>query len=359
MPTSRCFRRTAKAGYASPADVKSDSASPLTAVPAGVPRRAFITGLTGQDGSYLAELLLAKGYEVHGMVRPGTDVHTSHLAAHVHPDAATRNRLIVHEGRLEDAAGLRQAIGRARPDELYHLAGQSHVGRSFDIPEATCELIALGTLRVLEIVRTLDPVPRLFHASSSEVFGSPVQSPQDETTPLAPLNPYGCAKAFATQLVSAYRRRFGLFAVNGILFNHESPRRSDAFVVQKICRGAVAVVAGRQRELVLGDLNAARDWGDARDYVRAMWLALQAPAASDYVIATGVRHSVRDVAQAAFAAVGLDWQVHVRSDPALLRPGEPVGLVGNPARAKRELGWQAEIPFATTIRDMTEAARQR
>ena len=328
--------------------------------PAGAAlRRAFITGITGQDGSYLAEWLLTQGYEVHGLVRPGTDLRASHLAAHAQPDAATRDRLVVHEAGLQDAAGLRRALESARPDELYHLAGQTHVGRSFDIPEATCELIALGTLRVLEIARTLDPAPRLFHASSSEVFGSPAQSPQDEETPFAPLNPYGCAKAFATQLVAGYRRRYGLFAVNGILYNHESPRRSEAFVVQKICRGAAAIAAGRERELMLGDLEAARDWGDARDYVRAMWLTLQAREAGEYVIATGVRHTVREVAEAAFGAVGLDWRQHVRSDPSLLRPGEPVGLVGNAAKAARELGWRPAIPFATTIRDMTEAARQR
>jgi GDPmannose 4,6-dehydratase len=317
--------------------------------------RALITGITGQDGSYLAELLLDKGYEVHGLVRRAWDPSGSRIEhLHANPDIY-QNRLFLHRAELDDAAELRQALHDAAPDEVYHLGGQSHVGRSFEIPEVTCQLIAMGTLRLLEITRTLKPVPKLFHASSSEVFGEPIQVPQDERTPFAPGSPYGCAKAFATQIAGVYRRSYGLFACNGILFNHESPRRGEGFVTRKICRAAAAISLGLEKELTLGDMGAQRDWGHARDYVEGMWLMLQHDPPEDFVLATGRLHSVQNVVEQAFVTVDLDWTKHVRHDPSLSRPSEPRRLVGNAAKAKRLLGWQPRTTFEQLIKEMTQA----
>ena len=317
--------------------------------------RAFITGITGQDGSYLAELLLDKGYEVHGTVRR-TSVLSRSRIDHLHRDPAVYGRrLFLHYADLDDPTTLRRVLRKARPDELYHLAGQSHVGLSFEIPESTCELTAMGTLRLLEMIRDLDTPPRLFHASSSEIFGRPERSPQDESTPVAPVNPYGCAKAFATRMTTVYRETFHLFAVNGIMYNHESPRRGENFVTRKICRAAAAIERGLQQELHLGDLNARRDWGHARDYVRAMWLMLQPDRPDDYVLATGETHSVREVVELAFGCLNRDWRPHVKPDPRLMRPAEPVDLVGNAAKAREELGWQPTIDFAGMITEMTLA----
>ncbi len=242
------------------------------------------------------------------------------------------------------------------PQEVYHLAGQSHVGLSFEMPEATSNLTALGTVRLLEILRDLPEPPRFFHASSSEVFGQPATVPQEEATPFVPVNPYGCAKAFATQMVRVYRTALGLYACNGILYNHESPRRGEGFVTQKICRGAAAIKLGRQQELVLGDLDQRRDWGHARDYTQAMWLMLQQKEADDYVLATGQTHRVEEVVAVAFATAGLDWRRHVRHDPGLVRRGEPRQLVGNAAKARQRLGWQPRIGFEEMIREMTTTA---
>lgn len=320
--------------------------------------RAFITGITGQDGSYLAELLLDKGYEVHGTVRR-TSVLSRSRIDHLHRDPAVYGRrLFLHYADLDDPTTLRRVLRKAKPDELYHLAGQSHVGLSFEIPESTCELTAMGTLRLLEMIRDLDDPPRLFHASSSEIFGRPDRSPQDESTPVAPVNPYGCAKAFATRMTTVYRETFHLFAVNGIMYNHESPRRGENFVTRKICRAAAAIARGQQEELRLGDLDARRDWGHARDYVRAMWLMLQHARPDDYVLATGKSHTVREVVELAFGCVNLDWHAHVKPDPRFLRPAEPVDLVGNAAKAHAQLGWEPTTDFAEMITEMTRAELQ-
>ncbi len=317
--------------------------------------RALITGITGQDGSYLTELLLGKGYEVHGVIRRTGGTNRNRLEHLLSDPALLDRRLFLHYADLQDATTLRRILTQVAPQEVYHLASQSHVGLSFEIPESTCELTAVATLRLLEILRDMPQRPRFFHASSSEVFGHPAQAPQDEQTPFVPVNPYGCAKAFATQMVAIYRRTFGLFACNAILFNHESPRRGANFVTRKICRAAAAIKLGRQNELVLGDLNAQRDWGHARDYVQGMWLMLQQQEPDDFVFGTGTLHTVRDVVERAFAAVELDWQKYVRQDPRLLRPAEPVSLVGNSAKANRLLGWRPATAFDELIREMTQA----
>lgn len=317
--------------------------------------RAFITGITGQDGSYLTELLLAQGYEVHGAVRRTSTLERSRLA-HLYVDPAVYNqRLFLHYAELDDATTLRRVLVKVAPDEIYHLAGQSHVGLSFDIPESTCEFTAMGTLRLLEILRDLPTPPRFFHATSSEIFGRPAEVPQNEKTPMLPVSPYGCAKAFATQMVRIYRDTHGLFAVNGILYNHESPRRGENFVTRKICRAAAAIKAGRQRKLSLGDTSARRDWGHAREYVRGMWLALQHETPGDYVFATGQLHSVQDVLENAFAAVDLEWRSYVETDSHLLRPAEPLQLVGDANKARTVLGWTSETDFGDIIREMTLA----
>jgi GDPmannose 4,6-dehydratase len=317
--------------------------------------RALITGITGQDGSYLTELLLEKGYEVHGLVRRTSSMGRLRLD-HLYSDSSIyRQRLFLHYADLDDPTTLRRVLAKAEPDEIYHLAGQSHVGLSFEIPESTCEMTAMGTLRLLEIIRDLKKPARLFHASSSEIFGEPSIVPQDENTPFAPVNPYGCAKAFATQVVAVYRRTFGLFGSNGIMFNHESPRRGENFVTRKICRAAAAIKLGRQTELLLGDTSAQRDWGDSRDYVRGMWLALQHETAEDFVFATGQLHSVQEIVELAFATVGLDWRKFLKRDERFLRPVEPLRLVGNAAKAGRLLKWSPKTTFAQLVAEMTSA----
>jgi GDPmannose 4,6-dehydratase len=317
--------------------------------------RALITGITGQDGSYLTELLLAKGYEVHGVVRRTSSLGRSRLDHLYNDPAVYGQRLVLHYAELDDPTTLRRVLIKVAPNEVYHLAGQSHAGLSFEIPESTCEMTAMGTLRLLEIIRDLPEPPRLFHASSSEIFGKPKSVPQDEETPLAPVNPYGCAKVFATQIVGVYRKSFRLFACNGIMFNHESPRRGENFVTRKICRAAAAIKLGLQTELLLGDTTAERDWGDARDYVRGMWLALQHSTPEDFIFATGQLHSVQAVVELAFGSVELDWKQFVKQDPRFLRPTEPQRLVGNAAKAKRLLNWIPETDFAGLISGMTQA----
>lgn len=322
-------------------------------------KKALITGITGQDGSYLTELLLGEGYEVHGVVRRTSSLDRSRLN-HLFCDAAIYGRrLFLHYADLDDPTTLRRVLMKCAPDEIYHLAGQSHVGLSFEIPESTCEETAMGTLRLLEMIRDLPKAPRLYHASSSEIFGQPTQVPQDENTPFAPVNPYGCAKAFATRMVAIYRQTFGLFACNGIAYNHESPRRGENFVTRKICRAAAAIKLGLERELALGDTSAQRDWGDARDYVRAMWLALQHSAPEDFIFATGQLHTVQDVVERAFAAAGLDWREHVKHNLRFLRPAESAGLVGNAAKAKRLLQWEPRTSFTQLITEMTQAELER
>lgn len=315
---------------------------------------ALITGITGQDGSYLADLLLAKGYQVHGMVRRTSSLDRSRIR-HLFNDPSIYNQhLFLHYADLDDPTTLRRILTRILPDELYHLAGQSHVGLSFDIPESTCNLTAMGTLRLLEIIRDLDKKPRLFHASSSEIFGRPDKVPQDETTPVEPVTPYGCAKAFASRMVSIYRNSFDLFHCNGIMFNHESERRGENFISRKICRAAAAIKKGDQTELKLGDISAKRDWGYAPDYVQGMWLMLQQDQPGDYILATGELHSIEDLLNAAFETVNLDWRNHVVRDERFVRLYEPANLVGNPAKAEKELGWHRTRSFEHMIRAMTQ-----
>jgi GDPmannose 4,6-dehydratase len=316
--------------------------------------RALITGITGQDGSYLAELLLENGYEVHGIIRPGQQINSTrikHLSAQI-----AANKLFLHAVALEDSAALKLIITQVAPDELYHLAAMTAVGLSFEKTELTCDLTGLGVVRLLEIIRAMPKPPRFLHASSSEVFGKPETAPQDEHTPFRPVTPYGCAKTFATNMVSIYRQSHGLFTCNAILFNHESPRRGEYFVTQKICRAAAAIKQGRQNELVLGTTTSFRDWGHARDYVRGMWLMLQQVKPSDYVLATGELHTVQEVIELAFETVGLDWKKYLRQDPRFMRPSEPGQLVGNSAKAKRELGWQTTVTFRELIIEMTRSA---
>ena len=317
--------------------------------------KALITGVTGQDGSYLAEFLLAKGYEVHGVVRRMDTLEHSSIASLCRDPQIYNKRLFLHSADLADSTALRIAIANAAPDEIYHLAGQTHVSRSFEIPEVTCDVVAMGTLRLLEIARVMSNPPKFFHASSSEIFGIPTASPQTLETPVAPVNPYGCAKAFATHMVQVYRRSFGLFACNAILYNHESPRRGENFVTRKICRAAAAIKLGRQKELFLGDTSAKRDWGHAKDYVRGMWMVLQHSTAEDFIFATGKLHSVQEVIEISFASLDLDWQTYVKRDARLIRPTESHSLVGDPSKAEQVLGWQREYGFRDMIREMTLA----
>jgi GDPmannose 4,6-dehydratase len=305
--------------------------------------RAVITGITGQDGSYLSEFLLARGYEVHGIVRRSSTLQRPRLDEYVNDQTLYGKRLFLHYSDLTDTTSLRRILSRIQPDEFYHLAGQSHVGLSFEIPESTCELTAMGTLRILEILRDIKPAPRFLHASSREIFGTPTISPQNEDTPVNPNSPYGAAKAFANQLVKVYRDSMGLFACNAICYNHESPRRSENFVTRKISIAAAGIKLGIRKELVLGSIDAVRDWGCATEFVDAMWRILQQPEPRDYILATGRTHTVREFMQYAFEHVGLNWVEHVRFDQKFQRPIEPENLRGDAARAHRELGWTPKI----------------
>ncbi|MEM6468926.1 MAG: GDP-mannose 4,6-dehydratase [Planctomycetota bacterium] len=316
---------------------------------------ALITGISGQDGSYLAELLLAKGYVVHGIVRRSSITARGRLDGLFHNKDVYDKKLFLHYADLEDTTTIRRILVRSRPNELYHLAGQSHVGASFEIPETTCQFTAMGTLKILEIVRDLENPPRLLHISSSEVFGRPTDEPQSEHTTMRPVTPYGIAKAFATQMVSLYRDSFGLFACNAICYNHESPRRGESFVTRKITRAAAAISLGQQEFVTLGSLDGRRDWGYAPEYVDAMWRMLQQPSAGDFVLATGQTHSVKDFLNAAFAAVGLDWENHVKQDSRYMRPSEGARLVGDPGKAKERLSWEASTQLPGLAKLMVES----
>jgi GDPmannose 4,6-dehydratase len=320
-------------------------------------RVALITGITGQDGSYLTELLLEKGYTVHGVVRRTSNVVRSRIEHLRSSPEVYGKRLFLHYGDLTDGTTLRRIFSLVQPAEVYHLAGQSHVGLSFEIPESTCEEVGMATLRLLEICRDQKQAVKFYHASSSEIFGRADESPQTEETPFRPSSPYGCAKAFATQLARVYRNSYGLFVCNGILYNHESPRRGENFVTRKIARSAARIAQGLDRKLVLGSLESRRDWGHAREYVAAMWLMMQRDTPDDYIVATGTTHSVRDYVEAAFATVGLRVDDYVKHDPSFDRPAEPVHLVGSPAKINTTLGWRAVIPFAELVREMVEAER--
>jgi GDPmannose 4,6-dehydratase len=318
-------------------------------------KTALITGITGQDGSYLTELLLKKGYNVHGVVRRTSNLLRSRIEHLRGNELIYGQSLFLHYGDLSDGTTLRRIFSEVQPAEIYHLAGQSHVGLSFDIPESTCEEIGMATLRLLEIARDQPEPVKFYHASSSEIFGHATESPQTEETPLRPASPYGCAKAFATQMARVYRDSYGLFVCNGILYNHESPRRGENFVTRKIARAVARIARGLDDELSLGSLESRRDWGRAQDYVVAMWLMLQQEKADDYVVATGETHSVREFVDAAFAAVNLKPAKYVRRDPAFDRPADPARLVGSPAKIKAALGWQPSGTFDDLVREMVEA----
>ena len=315
-------------------------------------KTALLTGITGQDGSYLTELLLEKGYAVHGIVRRTSNLARSRVD---HLRREYGDRLFLHYADLGDGTTLRRVFSKVQPAEIYHLAGQSHVGLSFEIPESTSEETAMATLRLLEIARDQPQPVKFYHASSSEIFGSAAESPQTEETPLRPSSPYGCAKAFATQIARVYREAYGLFICNGILYNHESPRRGENFVTRKIARAAARIARGLEQEVTLGALDARRDWGWAPDYVEAMWLMLQHPKANDYVVATGETHSVKDFVEAAFAVVNLPWERHVKYDSSFARPAEPGRLVGSAKKIQDDLGWRPTRSFEGLVREMVEA----
>jgi GDPmannose 4,6-dehydratase len=317
-------------------------------------KKALITGITGQDGSYLAELLLEKGYQVHGVVRRSSSFNRQridHLYVDPHaPDA----RFFLHYGDLDDASSLNLLLKRIRPEEIYNLGAQSHVRVSFDMPEYTAEVTGLGLTRLLEGVRELGLSPRIYQASSSEMFGSS-PPPQAEGTPFHPRSPYGVAKTFAYWTAVNYREAHRLYVVNGILFNHESPRRGENFVTRKVTLGAARIKRGLQHKLYLGNLEARRDWGYAKDFVEAMWLMLQQPEPDDYVVATGESHSVRELCQEAFGLVGLDYQRHVEIDPRFYRPAEVDDLRGDASKARKVLGWKPRTSFKELVRLMVES----
>lgn len=318
-------------------------------------KKALITGITGQDGSYLAELLLGKGYEVHGIVRRASTFNTSRID-HLYQDPHINGvRMFLHYGDISDSTNLIRLLYRLQPDEVYHLAAQSHVRVSFDIPEYTGDVTGLGTLRILEALRETGVKSRFYQASSSEMFGKVQETPQSETTPFYPVSPYGASKVFAYWATVNFRESYNLFATNGILFNHESPRRGETFVTRKITRAVARIRAGLQDKLYLGNLDAKRDWGYAKEYVEAMWLMLQQDRPDDYVIATGETHSVREFLEVAFAHVGLDYQRYVEIDPKYFRPTEVDLLVGDASKAKRQLGWTPKVKFDELVRIMVDA----
>ncbi len=327
-------------------------------------KRALITGITGQDGSYLTELLVAKGYEVHGIVRRSSSFNTGRID-HLYNDPHESNvRLRLHFGDLNDASSLHTIVSQVCPDEIYNLGAQSHVRVSFDIPEYTGEITGLGTLRILETIRKLGLSCRFYQASSSELYGKATESPQRESTPFHPRSPYACAKAYAFYIAQNYREAYGMHVSNGILFNHESERRGETFVTRKITRAVGRIKHGLQNELYLGNLDAKRDWGHAEDYVEAMWLMLQRDQADDYVVGTGQTHSVREFLELAFHQVGLDYRDFVHIDPRYFRPAEADSLLADPSKALRILGWKPKLTFEDLVtrmvnHDLELAAREK
>jgi GDPmannose 4,6-dehydratase len=319
-------------------------------------KRALITGITGQDGSYLAELLLDKGYEVFGLVRRSSSVSRSridHLTRK--PDAESDKHIHLHYGDMNDGISLNRIVREVEPDEVYNLAGQSHVRVSFEMPEHTADIDAVGTLRLLEAIREARPGARFYQASSSELFGNTEISPQNEETPFRPRSPYAVSKLFGHWMTVNYREAYGTYALNGILFNHESPRRGETFVTRKITLAAARIKLGLQEKLTLGNLEARRDWGYARDYMEAAWLMLQQPEPDDYVIATGESHTVRELLEEAFGYLDLDWRRHVQTDAKYLRPSEVNSVVGDSSKARRVLGWKPRTTFQELVRMMVEA----
>lgn len=325
-------------------------------------KRALLTGITGQDGSYLSEFLLEQGYEVHGIIRRTSTFNTDRLD-HLYEDPHVEGaRLFLHYGDLNDGTTLRRILEAVQPNELYNLGAQSHVRVSFDAPEYTVDTVGTGTLRLLEALRDYQhrtgQEVRFYQAGSSEMFGLVQAVPQSETTPFYPRSPYACAKVFAHWATVNYRESYNLFACNGILFNHESPRRGETFVTRKITRAVARIVAGKQQKLYLGNLDSQRDWGYAKDYVRAMWLMLQQEKPDDYVVATGETHSIREFLTVAFGVVNLDWQDYVAFDERYLRPAEVDLLIGDPAKAKQALGWEPSVTFEQLVKLMVEADLQ-
>ncbi len=318
-------------------------------------KKALITGITGQDGSYLADLLLAKGYEVHGIIRRASTFNTSRID-HLYQDPHVNGvRLFLHYGDLADSVNLVKLIYNLKPDEIYHLGAQSHVRVSFDIPEYTADVTGVATIRILEAMHEAGVKSRFYQASSSEMFGKVQAVPQTETTPFWPRSPYGCAKVFAYWATVNYRESYGMHASNGILFNHESPRRGETFVTRKITRAVAAIKLGRQKELFLGNMDAKRDWGYAPEYVEGMWMMVQQDNPDDYVLATNETHTVREFVQEAFAHVDLDWQEFVKYDARYERPAEVDLLVGDPGKAKRQIGWEPKTKFKDLVRIMVDA----
>ncbi len=318
-------------------------------------KKALITGITGQDGSYLAELLLSKGYEVHGIIRRSSSFNTGRID-HLYQDPHINGiRLFLHYGDIADSTNLIKLLYRIQPEEIYHLAAQSHVRVSFDIPEYTGDVTGLGTVRILEAIRETGLKAKFYQASSSEMYGKVQEIPQRETTPFYPRSPYGAAKVYAYWLTVNYRESYGMFACNGILFNHESPRKGGTFVTRKITQAVARIKTGLQDKLYLGNLDAKRDWGYAKEYVDAIWLMLQQEQPDDYIIATEETHSVCDFLQEAFSYVGLDWRDYVETDPKYYRPAEVDLLVGDASKAKRMLGWEARTTFEDLVRLMVDA----
>ncbi len=319
-------------------------------------KKALITGITGQDGSYLAELLLSKGYEVHGLIRRASTFNTrriDHLYHDPHPNGE-EVRLFLHYGDLTASGSLTDLIYSIRPEEVYHLGAQSHVRVSFDMPEYTGDVTGLGTIRLLEAIRKSSIPGRFYQASSSEMFGA-ARPPQNELTPFEPQSPYAAAKVYSYWVVRNYRQGYGIFATNGILFNHESPRRGETFVTRKITRGLAGILSGKQKYLYLGNLDAKRDWGYAPDYVAAMWKMLQHDRSDDYVVGTGESHSIREFLDESFGYAGLDWEEFVRIDPRYFRPNEVDFLQADPCKAIKELDWQPRIFFKDLVKIMVDA----
>jgi GDPmannose 4,6-dehydratase len=322
-------------------------------------KRALITGITGQDGSYLSELLLENGYEVHGIIRRSSTFNTDRID-HLYQDSHLPNtKLFLHYGDLTDGTTLRRILEEIKPIEVYNLGAQSHVRVSFDSPEYTADTVGMGTLRLLEAIRDYQQRTgievRYYQAGSSEMFGKVQEIPQKETTPFYPRSPYACAKVYAHWQTVNYRESYDLFACNGILFNHESPRRGETFVTRKITRAIARIVAGTQKTLYLGNLDSKRDWGYAKDYVKAMWLMLQQATADDYVVATGETYSVKEFLELAFNYVNLNWEDYVKFDPRYLRPAEVDLLIGDPSKAKEKLGWQPSVTFEELVTLMVES----
>ena len=318
-------------------------------------KKALITGITGQDGSYLADLLLEKGYEVHGIIRRASSFNTSRID-HLYQDPHVNGvRMFLHYGDLSDSLNLTRLIDRVGPDEIYHLGAQSHVRVSFDIPEYTGDVVGLGTIRILEAIREAKVKARFYQASSSEMFGKVQAVPQTETTPFWPRSPYAVAKVYGYWATVNYRESYGMHASNGILFNHESPRRGETFVTRKITRAVARIKLGFQKELYLGNLDAKRDWGYAKEYVEGMWRMLQQPEGDDYVLATNETHSVREFCEVAFSHVGLNWEEFVKYDARYERPAEVELLIGDYAKAKAKLGWEPQTTFAALTKLMVDA----